>query len=173
LTSEEPVQQAPVPASSEGFKTAFATCFSQNSEQDNCSNPSIIPTADKTSTGNCKNRCIALPSTSAKNRKVTVCTLDGVKCVDTIVGDTGPWCIYDDDYVFGNERPLAEQLKGKKWAALSDSQKQKCAGVSNVGWKTQNLSSNGAGIDLTRQIMTELEVGGDPSRDQVKWKFID
>ena len=168
---EEP-EPALIPASFEGFKKAYATCFGQNeSMQDDCTNPSIIPTVDKTSTGKCNNRCVALPSNSAKNRKITVCTVDGKKCVETIVGDTGPWCIYDDDYVFGNERPLAEQLKGKKWAALSDLQKQKCAGVKEVGWKTESLSSNGAGIDLTRQLLTELGIGGDPDKDQVMWKF--
>lgn len=137
-------QQKTTPASSSGFKTAYATVFD----------------GSKNTAGNCNNSCVALPDSTALNRTVEVCNLDGSKCRKTTVGDTGPWCTQNNAYVFGNERPFAEINKNKNLNAIANNPSCPLRGL-----------SNGAGIDLTQNIASALGITGDPDTDRVKWKF--
>ena len=67
----------------------------------------IIATQFTPASGNaCPNGvCVALPDRDAKGKSIEVCSNTG--CVTTVVGDVGPWCREDSDYVFGSNLPFA------------------------------------------------------------------
>lgn len=102
---------------------------------------------------------VALPSTGALWRCVRVAL--GVRSIVAPVLDVGPWFPFatysnDDDYVFGNARPRAEQLKG---------QRRKGDGV--------DQKINGAGIDLSDALIEAF--GYKPETwglREVEWEFV-
>lgn len=140
-------------ADSAGFKTVFATRFDGSSN----------------TAGNCNNSCAALPDNTALGKSITVCNIGKTKCVNTKVGDIGPWCTKDSAYVFGTTKSIGEQFNGKYWRELPESVQTTCGNP--IEWPRGNLKSNGAGIDLTQDLLEQLGISGDPLRDQVKWKF--
>lgn len=63
---------------------------------------------------------VALPSRDALNKNIRMCVSRSESCgrnrdvcFDVPVWDVGPLCNYDNDYVFGSSRPLAEEYEGR------------------------------------------------------------
>lgn len=88
---------------------------------------------------------VALPSTKALRKKVIVRYKD--KEVEAEVRDVGPWCIDDEAYVFGDEPPRAELLKGEFCPTTKDGLDAPTAPDEKGVMREVNVS-NGAGIDL-------------------------
>ncbi|MEK6957696.1 MAG: hypothetical protein AABW99_01825 [archaeon] len=104
--------------------------------------------------------CVALPSTSATNRTVEVC--NSTKCATSKVLDVGPWCVRDDEYVFGSSTPFAEKNKGSYLDDLSGN--PECVSI----YAGTRYKSNGAGIDLSTDLANQLGING---LGTVKWRF--
>jgi hypothetical protein len=91
---------------------------------------------------------VALPSVKALHRFVKVSNpLNGQACY-AIVLDVGPWNTGDDAYVFGGGqvRPQAES-----------------------GTDSSGRPTNGAGIDLSERVWSQLGMAGNTS---VEWEFL-
>jgi hypothetical protein len=89
---------------------------------------------------------VALPAVKALGKFVNVRNPRNSKETIAQVLDVGPWNINDDDYVFNNQRPLAEK------------------GISISGKVTNN-----AGIDLGERVWKDLEM---TDNDTVEWDFL-
>ena len=126
-----------------GFKTVLATSFNGSGN----------------TAGECNGYCIALPDSTAVGKPVIVCTVDGTTCINTTVGDLGPWCTGDSSYVNGIEKPLAEKYKSQPFTALTSQEQTYCG--TGLNWETKSLKSNGAGIDLTPQLIVGLKLASD------------
>lgn len=104
---------------------------------------------------------VALPSTKAIRKWVEIRHKD----VWTLarVMDVGPWCIDDEPYVFGNDRPRAEMCKGRfcprylSDVIVEDFNAPKC---------------NGAGIDLFPETAKALglAIGENVT---LEWRFVE
>lgn len=109
----------------------------------------------------------ALPSTKALRMQVLI-EYNGIEVICE-VADVGPWCIDDDQYVFGEEIPRAQEYKDLICP-------RKVTGtVATVpdgmgGWKVPP-KCNGAGIDLFPATAKALNIKqGD--NVWVSWCFI-
>lgn len=89
----------------------------------------------------------ALPSRSAVNRRIEVRGPNGRTMVVPVL-DVGPMCVADNQYVFGNSRPLVEGIMGQ-------SPRANYPGVCVYGGR-----STGAALDLSCDAGRELGVNG-------------
>lgn len=110
---------------------------------------------------------VALPSKNALNKQVLV-RYGGNTALCSVL-DLGPWCIDDEDYVFGTDRPRAEQLEGKFCPRTVNGG---CATVPDGKGFKAALISNGAGIDLFPGTATALRIPIGKNV-QVDWIFDD
>ena len=108
------------------------------------------------SAGDCGKSCAALPTRRALGKSVEICK--GDICIITKVGDVGPWCEKDNEYVEGDARPYAEIHKGKVLYFIRGN--PSCPSL---------LISNGAGIDITPDLASRLGMNG---KGKVKWRFV-
>lgn len=108
---------------------------------------------------------VALPCAKALRLKIEVKYKE--KIVTGTVGDVGPWCIDDDQYVFGDSRPRAEIYRGKS-CPLSLQRVDEVASVQG----RKIYECNGAGIDLFPGMAKAL---GIPigHNVEVEWRFVD
>jgi len=98
---------------------------------------------------------IALPSSKARHRWVQLRYGDRTTFAQVV--DIGPFCIDDDAYVFGTERPRAEIFKGKPCKVRLDS--DELPTVPNPdGTKKTIFISNGAGLDMFPRVARELGI---------------
>lgn len=81
--------------------------------------------------------------------------------------DVGPWCIDDDEYIYGSSKPRAEIYMGRHcpYSVLQPSRN------ATVGSKEVPLS-NGAGIDLFPRTARELGIAHNVNT-WVEWRFIE
>lgn len=93
---------------------------------------------------------VALPNIKALHRFVRIANPLNGKTTYAQVLDVGPWNI-DDEYVFTGSRPLAE------------------LGIKTDGKKRIQGETNGAGIDLSERVWSDL---GMQDNGQVDWQFI-
>lgn len=89
---------------------------------------------------------VALPSVLALGKFVQVTNPFNGKSTMAVVLDVGPWNEHDDAYVFGEDRPRAEQ-----------------------GPDERGRNTNGAGIDLGERVWELLRMA---DNGQVSWEFI-
>ena len=109
---------------------------------------------------------VALPCREALTKWIIVRYQDRCTCAQ--VYDVGPWTISDKSYVFGNERPLAEKMKGKPVDSDPGTEGVQLATVQGVPIK----QSNGAGIDLFPAVARTL---GLPVGENVlvDWRWVE
>ena len=100
--------------------------------------------------------CASLPTRYSLGKRIEICV--NSNCLTTKVGDVGPWCEKDNVYVNGDSRPFAEIHKGQVLSNIAGN--PSCPATSK---------SNGAGIDLTRDLSVRL---GIPGNGKVKWRFV-
>lgn len=110
---------------------------------------------------------VALPSRKALGKWVVVVFKDRQAMARVV--DVGPWCIDDDQYVFGGNPPRAEVLRGKACPRKLGVEGTATIPDGKGGWKPAPIS-NGAGIDLFPSIAKQL---GIPLNDNVMvaWSF--
>ena len=121
---------------------------------------------DSGTAGNCSGSCAALPHENALGKKIEVCLMSGSKCVITTVGDLGPFCILDTDYVFGHARPYAEIHSG---TVFSTNEGPKCNPRGIAGYP----ASTGAALDLTTDLFTQLFGNTAQGVGYTKWRFVE
>lgn len=95
---------------------------------------------------------LPVPLSKIAGKPVRVCA--GSRCIVAPVWDVGPWCVNDQAYVFGNDRPIGEKLKGQYLP-------------SNLACN-HKYRSNGAGLDLSQALWYAL---GSPST--ASWSFVE
>lgn len=96
----------------------------------------------------------ALPSVKAKGRHVKIINAKTGDVAFAEVLDVGPWSEIDDDYVFGNARPLSES--NQRWM-YGKSAPEPCP------------QSNHAGIDLGEKVWNALHM---QDNTEVDWYFL-
>lgn len=89
---------------------------------------------------------VALPSVKALGKFVHVRNPRTDKSTLAVVLDVGPWEEHDDNYVFGDARPIAE-----------------------CGQDTRGRVTNHAGIDLGERVWQQL---GMLDNEPIEWEFI-
>jgi hypothetical protein len=95
----------------------------------------------------------ALPSTKALHKWVSIQNLaNGIVTIAQIL-DVGPWNTNDENYVFGDQRPLSESGQH----------------IDSTGKIVQG-ETNGSGIDLGERVWKDL---GMTDNGQVSWNFIE
>jgi hypothetical protein len=100
---------------------------------------------------------VALPSTSALGKFVRITNpANGKKCI-AVVLDVGPWNEHDDSYVFGGQRPRAEQGFHVVYKN----------GVGTTVCNPEHV--NGSGIDLGECVWNAL---GMTDNSDVEWEFL-
>ena len=114
---------------------------------------------------------VALPSRTAKFRILELRYKQ--KVTFAIVGDLGPWCHDDTDYVDGDARPRSELFVGDNIDAdLTKEGIQRPTIPDGKGGMKPAPPSNGAGIDLFPRPARDL---GIPIGENVllDWRFVD
>ena len=112
---------------------------------------------------------VALPSRGALYRRVVVNY--GGKVIYAECRDIGPWCIDDDEYVFGEARPRAEIYVGKYCPVKKGGTGHATVPDGYGGWIAVH-TSNGAGIDLFPATGVALGIRSN-TNVQVDWSFSD
>jgi N-acetylmuramoyl-L-alanine amidase len=100
---------------------------------------------------------VAVDDAEDRERGVTVFNRANGKSAPAPVKDKGPWVINDDAYVFGDERPIAEQC-------YNDHEPLPQGSGNNAG----KIPANPAGIDLSPGLMKEL---GMTDNGPVDWRW--
>ena len=113
---------------------------------------------------------VALPSRRSLHRWVLL--RYGAKITCAQIEDVGPWCVDDDNYVFGGEKPRAEIFIGKRCPyRFGDLATMATVPDGKGGWLPAPIS-NGAGIDIFPRTAKEL---GIPIGENVRvdWRWIE
>ena len=98
---------------------------------------------------------VALPCKEAYGKWVDIMYNDKITVAQVV--DIGPWCIDDNDYVFGCSRPRAEILKGQPMAITRNGSRMPTVPDGKGGMK-EVARSNGAGIDIFNRVAKELGI---------------
>lgn len=103
---------------------------------------------------------VALPSTKALRKWVEIRYNGRWTCAQVM--DVGPWCIDDDQYVFGNEKARASGCKGKFCPRV----------MTDLVIEYHEMKCNGAGIDLFPETAKNLGIA---LNDNVvlEWRFLE
>jgi N-acetylmuramoyl-L-alanine amidase len=158
---ELPPQPLPGPTIPENQKNITATVFGGEADDEY----SAYGPYDSQGRGpylNDTDYYVSLPVTiddaSMRERGVRVFNPDNELSAVGPIMDKGPWVVNDDDYVFGDQRPIAETCYKNKQPLPSGS-------GSNAG----KVPSNDAGIDLSPALANAIGIEG---KGKVHWQLV-
>lgn len=108
---------------------------------------------------------VALPSEKALYKWIMIRCGEFLTCAQVV--DVGPFCLDDDAYIFGSEKPRAQIYKGQHCPMRKNDDET----MATLPDGTPVLKSNGSGIDIFPYTARQLHIA-QGINTEVEWRFV-